>query len=233
MNYDKEFIIDSIKKLGMRYGTQTAFSDVVICCAYSFANVVDFKEDRENEYLRIINKYTNEEKDLFPKILSAIVNEYMKADKPTDVLGDIYEKLELIKKGSSQFFTPLHICELMAKITTNKTDYEKCIEEKGYIDIIDPTCGSGRTLYASYNELLNSGINNNKILLIGDDMDLTCCCMTYVQLSLMGANAIVNHQDSLTMNKYDTFYTISYAMNKELQKNIQKDNDKGVDIEYE
>jgi len=54
--------------------------------------------------------------------------------------------------------------------------------------------------------------------------------MTYIQLSLMGANAIVNHQDSLTMNRYDTFYTVSYAMNKELQEKIS---DKSKEVEEE
>ena len=50
MNYDKKFILDSIKRLGNRYGTHESFRDVVTCCAYSFANSVDFKEEREKEY---------------------------------------------------------------------------------------------------------------------------------------------------------------------------------------
>lgn len=230
MNYDKKFILDSIKRLGNRYGTHESFRDVVTCCAYSFANSVDFKEEREKEYLRIINKYSDEEKELFPKILTALVNEYLKAEEPVDILGDIYENLNLTKKGSAQFFTPLDICKMMAKITINKDENKKAIEERGYINVSDPACGSGRNLYAAYSELLDNGISNNKILLVGDDLDLTCCCMTYIQLSLMGANAIVNHQDSLTMNRYDTFYTVSYVMNKELQEKIS---DKSKEVEEE
>ena len=230
MNYDKKFILDSIKRLGNRYGTHESFRDVVTCCAYSFANSVDFKEEREKEYLRIINKYSDEEKELFPKILTALVNEYTKAEEPVDILGDIYENLNLIKKGAAQFFTPLDVCKVMAKITIDKDQSEKSIKERGYINVSDPACGSGRNLYAAYSELLDNGISNNKILLVGDDLDLTCCCMTYIQLSLMGANAIVNHQDSLTMNRYNTFYTVSYAMNKELQEKIS---DKSKEIEEE
>lgn len=230
MNYDKKFILDSIRKLGVRYGHHEAFRDVVTCCAYSFANSVDFKDDRENEYLRIINKYSDEEKELFPKILTALVNEYTKAEEPIDILGDIYENLNLTKKGAAQFFTPLDVCKVMAKITIDKDQSEKSIKERGYINVSDPACGSGRNLYAAYSELLDNGISNNKILLVGDDLDLTCCCMTYIQLSLMGANAIVNHQDSLTMNRYDTFYTVSYAMNKELQEKIS---DKSKEVEGE
>lgn len=224
MNYDKKFISESIKKLGVRYGHHEAFRDVVTCCAYSFANIVNFKDDREKEYLRIINKYSEEERNLFPKILSALVNEYEKAEEPIDILGDIYEDLNLIKKGSAQFFTPLNVCKVMAKVTIDKNEHNKVIEEKGYVNVSDPACGSGRNLYAAYSELLDNGISNSKILLVGDDIDLTCCCMTYIQLSLMGANAIVHHQDSLTMNRYDTFYTVSYAMNKELQEKISNKN---------
>ena len=231
MNYDKKFILDSIKTLGKKYGTHESFRDVVTCCAYSFANAVDFKEERENEYLRIINKYSNEERELFPQILTSLVEEYEKTEEPIDILGDIYENLELTKKGSAQFLTPLEVCKIMANITINKEENEKSIKDKGYINVSDPACGSVRNLYAAYNELLNSNINNNNILLVGDDIDLTCCCMTYIQLSLMGANAIVNHQDTLSMDRYDTFYTISYLMNKELQEKLSKEKEINEEIE--
>ena len=233
MNYDKKFISDSIRKLGAKYGTYEAFKDVVICLAYSFANATYFKEEREKEYLRIINKYSKEEQQLFPQILTALVNEYTKSTEPIDILGDIYENLNLIKKDSSQFFTPLEICDLIARVTTTKDDTENTIKEKGYIVISDSTCGSWRILYAAYNELLDKKVPNNKILLQGDDLDLTCCCMTYIQLSLMGANAVIHHQNTLTMDRYDTFYTVSFFMNKELQEKMRdnnKDVEEGVEI---
>ena len=228
---DKKFIENSLKTLGRRFGVNEAFRDVVTCIAYSFANVVDMKEEREKEYLRIINKYEEDERNLFSKILVALVNEYEKAEEPIDVLGDLYEKLELIKKGSAQFFTPIYVCNLMAKITIDKEESKKKIDEKGYINVSDPTCGSGINLYAAYSELLDNGIDSNKILIQGDDIDLTCCCMTYIQLSLMGANAIINHQDTLSMDRYDTFYTISYLMNKKLQEKLSKE--KQIDGEIE
>ena len=72
---DKKFIENSLKTLGRRFGVNEAFRDVVTCIAYSFANVVDMKEEREKEYLRIINKYEEDERNLFSKILVALVNE--------------------------------------------------------------------------------------------------------------------------------------------------------------
>lgn len=229
---DKKFIENSLRKLGQKYGIHEAFKDVVTCIAYSFANAVDMKETRENEYIRIINKYNENERKLFPQILVALVYEYEKTKEPLDILGDIYEKLELTKKGVAQFFTPIEVCKVMAKVTIDKEESKKKINEKGYINISDPACGSGRNLYAAYSELLEGGIDSNKILIEGDDIDLTCCCMTYIELSLIGANGIVNHQDTLAMKRYDSFYTVAYAMNKELQDKLSKESkiEEGIDL---
>lgn len=224
--FDKHFILNSIQSLGERYGTHEAFSDVVICCAFALANRVDFQETREKEYIRIINKYSSKEQELFPKILVSLVNEYSKSEEPIDILGNIYEELNLIKKGHAQFFTPLEVCKVMAKITINKDENQKALDRQGYISVSDPACGSGRNIYATYNELLENNVESNKILLIADDIDLTCCCITYIQLSLMRANAIVHHQNTLTMDLYETFYTIDYANNKELQENLKKEKEK-------
>ena len=228
MDYDKNFILDSIKKLGTKYGTHEAFKDVVVCIAYFFANGIDFKEEREKEALKIRNKYSKKEQQLFISIMVTLMEEYSKACKPIDILGDIYENLNLIKKDSAQFFTPLEVCNLMTEITTIKDNYENTIKEKGYITISDPSCGSGRNLYTTYKELLDEKVPNNKIFLQGDDSDLTCCCMTYIHLSLMGANAIVNYKDPISNEVYDTFYTSSFFTNKDLQEKI-KDNNKDVE----
>lgn len=223
---NKNFILNAIKSLGMRYGTHEAFSDVVTCCAFALANKVDFQEVREKEFARIIDKYNDEEKALFPKILASLVYEYSKNYEPIDILGNIYEELNLIKKGHAQFFTPLEVCKVMAKIAINKDENQKSLDKRGYISVSDPACGSGRNIYAAYNELLENNVEPNKILLIADDVDLTCCCITYIQLSLMGANAIVHHQNTLTMDLYETFYTMSYANNEELQENLKKEKEK-------
>lgn len=234
IKYDKKFILDSIKLLGQRHGLSEAFRDVVVCGAYSFANAIDFKEEREKEYLKTINSYLPEEIELFPLIITALVFEYEKASSPVDILGDIYEELGLIKKGREQFFTPLPVCETMAKITADKGKAEEFIKEKGYMCVSDPTCGSGRNLYAVYKELLDNGIDSNRLLIMGDDIDLTCCCMTYLQLSLMGASTIINHQDTIYLEKYDVFYTIGYALNKELQElSYQNETKKGSEDEIE
>ena len=47
----------------------------------------------------------------------------------------------------------------------------------------------------------------------------------------MDASAVVHHQNTLTLNVYDTFYTPGYLLNKDLQDKIAKQNSKEDDIE--
>ena len=230
-NLDKAFILNAFKKLGKKYGLNEAFEDVVKYCAYSLANQVEMNNDREKECVKIKEKYEKNDKLLISKILIALMLEYKNAKEPIDILGDVYEDLGLIKKEAAQFFTPMKLCNMMSRTVVNSEINKKSMEEKGYISVLDPACGSGRNLYAVYHELRDSGIDNNNILLVGEDLDITCCCMTYIQLSLMEASAIVRHQNTLTMNIYDTFYTFYYALNKDLQNKIGNDNTKGDEIE--
>ena len=231
---DRTFILNSIKILGNKYGVHESFSDVVIVCAYSLANQSEKIDRREKEFMRVVNKYTKEEQQLFPKILAALVLEYdkyYKADEPLDILGDIYLELNLYNKSTAQFFTPMNVCKLMSNLVIDKEIIKKSLKQKGYITIADPACGSGRTLYASYSKLLEDGVNKEDILVEAADIDLVCSCMTYIQLSIMGASAIVYHQNSLSKETYDTFYTLNYVLNTNLQEKMVKNTSKGDDFE--
>ncbi len=47
--------------------------------------------------------------------------------------------------------------------------------------------------------------------------------MTYVNLSLMGANAIVNHQDTLLLKRYGYYITPELFFNKNLTDKLIRD----------
>lgn len=225
---DKKYILDTIRNLSNNKNIHTVFNDVVICCAYALANASNFSQEREDRFNRIIKSYGNQGVTEFASILAHLFNNYSNK-KCRDILGEVYEELNLSNGNIGQFFTPLHICNLMSEITFDKDDIEKKIKDKGFITISDPACGSGRLLYSSYLTLLNRGVNSDNILLVGDDVDLLCSCMTYIQLSLTGASAIINHKNTLTGEVYDTFYTPSFANNTKLQEKIFKG--KGDDVE--
>ena len=219
MELDKNYIKNNIISLGRKYDTRQVFEDFVICCAYSLANAASYNQDREDEYLRIAKKYEKEEFNSFAKMFAALQIELGKEDFD-DVLGNLYEELGLSSKHLGQFFTPIHISDLMAKMTFNGNDTKKEIEENGYTSTSDPCCGSGRMLLSYLKACRENEIDIDKVFFDGGDLSKLCSCMTYVNLSLLGASAIIYNQDSLQMKVYDSYITPALVYNKDLTKKL-------------
>lgn len=179
MTLDKNYIKDTLKKIGQKYGVRETFEDFVYCCAYSLSNLTNFNDSREKEYLNISKKYEKEDFNSFASMLSALILELNK-DDCEDILGNVFEELGLHDKGRGQFFTPLHISKFMAEIVFDKENIQ--------------------------NEISN-----------------LCCCMTYVSLSLMGASAIINHQNTLSSERYGYYITPGLILNENLVNNLIKD----------
>ena len=148
-----------------------------------------------------------------------LLSSYSK-NKNQDILGEIYEELQINKRKLGQVFTPFKVADLLSNTIYSEQFVKTTMEEKNFISVYDPACGTGRLLYSSYASLLRCKAKPENIFIVGGELDLLCCCITYVQLSLMGANAVISHQDTLELKTYDTFYTFNYITNKNLQKNI-------------
>lgn len=109
--------------------------------------------------------------------------------------------MEEVTFATSQFFTPYHVCKLMAAVTMDNVVDE--VKEKGYISINDPACGAGATLIAGVNEarkkLEKANINfQNHVLVVAQDIDFTVAMMCYIQLSLLGVAGYIKVGNSLT-----------------------------------
>ena len=219
MELDKNFIKDNIISLGRKYDVRQVFEDFVICCAYSLANAASYNQEREDEYLRIAKKYEKEEFNSFAKMFAALQIELGKEDFD-DVLGNLYEDLGLSSKHLGQFFTPIHISDLMAKMTFDVEDTKRKIEENGYTSMSDPCCGSGRMLLSYLKACRDNDIDIDKVYFDGGDLSKLCSCMTYVNLSLLGASAIVYNQDTLLLKVYDSYITPALVYNKELAEKL-------------
>ncbi len=219
MELDKNYIKNNIISLGRKYDTRQVFEDFVICCAYSLANAASYNQERENEYLRIAKKYEKEEFNSFAKMFVALQIELGKDDFD-DVLGNLYEDLGLSSKHLGQFFTPIHVSDLMAKITFSAEDIKKEIKKDGYTSMSDPCCGSGRMLLSYLKACRENDINMDKVYFEGADLSKLCCCMTYVNLSLLGASAIVYNQDTLLLDVYDSYITPALVYNNNLTEKL-------------
>lgn len=66
---------------------------------------------------------------------------YNQQTEPVDILGEIFNKLNMGNCMIGQFFTPTHISNLMAKISGID---KNAIKELGYVLLNEPCCRSRR-----------------------------------------------------------------------------------------
>lgn len=198
---DKEFI-KLFNNLTHKHSSREVWKDFVTVFACAISNTVDktYFDEREKLYLQAINKYDENERIIFPELVAQTVLALEK-NPEQDFLGNIYTNLGLGSKSTSQFFTPYHICKLMAEMTLGNIAVE--VREKGYISINDPTCGAGATLIAGINtarkHLEKEHLNfQNHILIVAQDIDFTVAMMCYIQISLLGVAGYVKVGNSLT-----------------------------------
>lgn len=194
--------LQTFNQLTRRYRVFDVWRDFIILFACSLSNPVDKTnyEEREERYLKIIQKYNKQEQEKFPE-LAAYVVMALEENPEQDFLGSIFMELNLGNKSNSQFFTPYHVCEAMAKITEEDIVY--IVKEKGYITITDPCCGAGATLIAAVNEtkkqLAKEDLNfQNHVLVVAQDIDETVALMCYIQLYLLGVAAYIKVGDVFT-----------------------------------
>lgn len=106
------------------------------------------------------------------------------------VFGELYMSCiagNARKQSNGQFFTPAHICDLMAELCGSQ---DNSVELCG-----DPACGSGRNLLAWHVKHLSS-------YLCAEDIDRTCCLMTVCNFLIHGCVGEVIWHDSLNPNTY-------------------------------
>ncbi len=198
----KKFINTFNELLSGRFSPTTIWADFITMFACSLSNIMDIWhwEEREKLYWQTAEKYSQEERDLFLK-LAAVTMTAFTCNPEQDFLGDIYMSLGLGKKGTGQFFTPYHICDVMEKITMD--DVVRQVKEKGVYTIADYCCGAGATLIAGVNharkELEKAGLDyRDCVLAVAEDIDTTVALMCYIQLSLIGVPGFVKVSNSLT-----------------------------------
>lgn len=153
----------------------------------------DWRDEREAQYLERAGKYTSPELITFAECIGALTLEL--AEEPKDVLGELFQELELHNRSRGQFFTPISIADAMAALTLGSV--EKTYEEKGFVTINDPACGSGVMLIAAARVALRQGVPLDCLYLFGQDIDECAVHMTYLQVALMGCPGAVIHGDTL------------------------------------
>lgn len=199
----KERISKEILSIAGRYTPYNIFADWIECCALSIVNTVtaihgQIWQDREKQYNAIMQKYNEEERSKFPVLFNILVEEL--ENDPRDVLGEAFMRGGLGSDEGGQFFTPFSISRMMSEISVSAP------EEGEKVSLSEPSCGSGGSIIAAALTLKDMGVNFQKTMkVVAQDLDWRCVYMCYVQLSLMGIDAICVQGDTL-MDPYHKGY---------------------------
>lgn len=219
----KKAFLEAFGRLTNRYRAWDVWRDFITMFACSLSNPLDkeHRDKRESLYLEIIKKYNKQEQELFPELAAQTVLA-LEENPEQDFLGSIFMSLNLGNESNGQFFTPYHVCELMAEVTMDNTVQK--VEQDGYILINDPCCGAGATLiaaiHAARKRLEKANLNyQNHVLIVAQDVDSTVALMCYIQLSLLGVAGMIKIGNSLTEpitdndNKENYWFTPMYFSN--------------------
>ena len=212
-------IIKRIDSAAYKVDKHKFISDVFECGAIAISNAVDFTQNkqREERYLQIINAYPKKEQQLLCEVFGMIyllLSSVVYDDGVfNDYLGDLFMRCNQGNKTAGQFFTPYHISKFMAKVSIDEGVIKKT-KNDGIDTISDPCCGGGGMLIAALDTLKNDyGVNYaQNCFMVGNDIDIRCVHMTYLQLALAGVPAIVYHQDSLTRELWSVWKTPAFIL---------------------
>lgn len=180
-----------LEKISGSYGFSTVFDDFLrmTVCAFSMGKM-------ETEYLRIAKKYDAKDLNQFAHALGSLQMEYVKASLGggwDDVVGNMYEAAGQSNSRTGQFFTPKHVCELMAQITVN---------EKKSGTVNDCAAGSGRNLIAHSRLDPN---NRHNFYYVAEDLDMRCVNMSLINFVMYGMKGVVVHKDSIQNKTYSAY----------------------------
>lgn len=190
-----EQIVDGLRKLAQKYTMHGIFYDYVKVCAIAIQNSFvphDIVwEQRENDYLATMEKYSNEEKAEIARLSGLLLLAY--AENFSDVLGDIYMQCSMGDQKMAQFFTPYNVAVMMAAMNLDNMPATKPFT------LSEPSCGSGVMVIAAADILRQRKIKYwENMFVVAQDLDWTCVYMSYIQLSMLGIKAHVIQGNSLT-----------------------------------
>ena len=114
-------IVKLIEEMAGRMSAWEIWQDFIVLSALAISNSVDreYREQREQEYMKRASRYTREEMQRFPEMLALVVSA-LEENQDQDFLGDLFMCLGLGDQWKGQFFTPYCVCKAMAKLNSNE-----------------------------------------------------------------------------------------------------------------
>lgn len=206
----KDFIKEVTAAAKVRRAAEV-YADMVRAMALSIEGAVTLGarcDEIEKEYAAIKERYTDEEFSHFYAAFAITQAALERARE--DFLGHALENLGAANTRNGQFLTPVHVSRLMAKMSGGKPESYK---PGVIVRLYDCACGTSVLLIEGAEELVQQGVRQGDLLVIAGDIDGRACDASYVQLSLLGYPAIVQHMDALAQRRISADrYTPGYFL---------------------
>lgn len=219
MNAHKE-LVKLLQAGAYRTNVWDVFRDFLEMAALSIANAIDLaqREPREERYLSIIRRYEREDQERFPRMFALLVQAM--EERRGDVMGAILGELELGNSARGQFFTPDHVCRLMADVQVGDgSAMRELIAQKGFITLSEPTVGGGAMVIAYAEAMQAAGLNYQQHLHVtAQDVDPRAVHMAFVQFSLLHIPAVLILGNTLAMEQREIWYTPAHILGFWVQK---------------
>jgi hypothetical protein len=210
LQHRKNFI-KLMEQFRYKYDLWNVWQDFTAMTAIAISNSVDIlnTKTREEQYMKIVGKYEERERLIFPQMLGELVNAL--SVEPGDVLGATFMELDLGSQWKGQFFTPYYLAVAMAKVTCN--DMAETLKHQEFVTICEPCTGGGVMIMALAEALREMDINYQQTIHVtATDIDITCVYMSYIQFSLLGIPAVVIHGDTLSVKEWSHWYTPAHVL---------------------
>lgn len=191
--YHKDFI-KQIEQAAKSRSMIDVFGDAVHMMAQAMWKpfALGAAEKVEADWQSTRDRYDNE---AYAHIVAAfgVVQQALEA-KREEFLGAILEEIGAANVRNGQFLTPASVAGLMARV--NAAD--RVITPGHIVTLDDPACGASVLLIAGAEALRERGARQCDIFVTAGDVDLRVCDMSYVELTLLGYAARVDHMDALS-----------------------------------
>jgi hypothetical protein len=177
-------------------------------CAYAkkTASTPEEADALEDRYMRIVGTYRNKD-DVreYPKLLVMAV---MGVQDGLDYLGTVSSQLEILNPKQGQFFTPMSVCDAMSMMLIGELKPQ--IEKQGYLSFYEGAAGGGAMLLSTRKVYKQQGINHNlHMFAYAADLSLLAYQMCFLQLSMAGIPAYVEHANSLSGEHFEGAWTMA------------------------
>ncbi|MEB3286890.1 MAG: N-6 DNA methylase [Vampirovibrionales bacterium] len=175
-------------------------------CAYAKKTAsIEKAELLESRYMAIVSSYADKDTvRAYPELLALIC---IGLQEGGDFLGEVAGELGALNGAQGQFFTPYIISRMMAEMTLG--DMGPLINEKGYITVQEPAVGAGGMVLALAEVMRRRGFDPTEQLLVtAMDVSAQCYWMAYIQLTLAGIPAQVFCTNTLTLETFDSAWTV-------------------------